>query len=102
MTATPLEAIDGGCAPDGWERLWASDRWSLRELPDGDLHSTVRTESVLFSGIPQPWLKEAAKRWTRARPLRGAAQRRCTTMVAASRDELGTTFLPTRLKPDRS
>ena len=73
MTATPLEAIDGGRAPDGWERLWASDRWPLRELPHSDLHSTVRAGSVLFSGIPQPWLKEAAKRWTRARLLRGGA-----------------------------
>jgi integrase len=73
MTATPLEAIDGGRAPDGWERLWGSDRWPLRELPHSDLHSTVRAGSVLFSGIPQPWLKEAAKRWTRARLLRGGA-----------------------------
>jgi hypothetical protein len=73
MTATPLEAIDGGRAPEGWERLWASDRWPLRELPHSDLHSTVRAGSVLFSGIPQPWLKEAAKCWTRARLLHGGA-----------------------------
>jgi integrase len=73
MTATPLEAIDGGRAPDGWERLWASDRWPLRELPHSDLHSTVRAGSILFAGIPQPWLKEAAKRWARARLLAGGA-----------------------------
>jgi integrase len=73
MTAAPLEAIDGGRAPDGWERLWISDRWPLRELPHSDLHSTVRAGSVLFSGIPQPWLKEAAKRWTRVRLLGGGA-----------------------------
>ena len=73
MTATPLEAIDGGRAPDGWERLWASDRWPLRELPHSDLHSTARAGSILFSGIPQPWFKEAAKRWARARLLAGAA-----------------------------
>jgi len=73
MTARPLEAIDGGRAPEGWERLWASDRWPLRELPHSDLHSTARAGSILFSGIPQPWFKEAAKRWARARLLAGAA-----------------------------
>ena len=67
MTGTPLEAIDGGRAPEGWERLWATDRWPLRELPHNDLHSNMRAGSILFSGFPQPWLKEAAKRWARAR-----------------------------------
>lgn len=73
MTATRLEAIDGGRASDGWAWLWASDRWPLRDLPHSDLHSTGRAGSILFSGIPQPWLKEAAKRWARARLLGGAA-----------------------------
>ena len=55
------------------ERLWASDRWPLRELPrQSDLHSTARAGSILFSGIaPQPWLKKAAKRSARARLSRG-------------------------------
>ena len=66
MTGTPLQAIDGGRAPEGWERLWASDRWPLRELPHNDLHSNMRGGSILFTGIPQPWLTEAAKRWARA------------------------------------
>src|SRR5450755_2282184 len=74
MTATPLEAIDGGRAPEGWERLWAADRWPLRELPHSDLHSTGRAGSILFSGIPQPWLKEAAKRWARAASGRWGAE----------------------------
>ena len=73
MTATPLEAIAGGRAPEGWERFWGSDRWPLREMPHSDLHSTVRAGSILFAGIPQPWLKEAAKRWARARLLAGGA-----------------------------
>jgi site-specific recombinase XerD len=38
----------------------------------------VRAGSILFSGIPQPWFKEAAKRWTRARLLAGGAP---TTMA---------------------
>ena len=78
MTGRPLEAIDGGRASDGWARLWASDRWPLRELPHSDLHSTVRAGSILFSGISQRWLKEAAKRWVRARLLAGGAP---TTMA---------------------
>ena len=73
MTATPLEAIDGGRAPDGWERLWASDRWPLRELPHAICTAPCAQESILFDGIPQPWLKEAAKRWARARLLAGGA-----------------------------
>ncbi|MGA2165927.1 MAG: site-specific integrase [Solirubrobacteraceae bacterium] len=78
MTARPLEAIDGGRAPRGWEELWAVDRWPLRELPHGDLQSTARDGSILFSGIAQPWLKEAAKRWVRARLLSGGS---ATTMA---------------------
>src|SRR5436190_15191154 len=67
MTGAPLEAIDGGRAPSGWEGLWASDRWSLRELPHADLQSIGRDGAILFDRIAQPWLKEAAKRWARAR-----------------------------------
>jgi integrase len=73
MTATSLSAIDGGRVLEGWERLWASDRWPLREMPHSDLHSSVRAGSILFAGIPQPWLKEAAKRWARSRLLAGGA-----------------------------
>ena len=73
MTANGLTAIDGGLAPSGWEGLWASDRWPLRELPHADLQSTGRDGAILFEGIGQPWLKEAAKRWARARLLAGGA-----------------------------
>ena len=73
MTAAPLEAIDGGRALSGWEGLWASDRWPLRELPHADLQSTGRDGAILFGRIAQPWLKEAAKRWARARLLAGGA-----------------------------
>ena len=38
-----------------------------------DLHSSMRAGSILFAGIPQPWFKEAAKRWARARLLAGGA-----------------------------
>lgn len=70
MTAEPLRALDGGRAPRGWESLWALDAWHQRELPHGDLASTYRGEVIVrFDGLMQPWLKEAAKRWARARLL---------------------------------
>jgi len=73
MTANGLTAIGGERASDGWERLWASDRWPLRELPHADLHSAGRGGAILFDRIAQLWLKEAAKRWARARLLVGGA-----------------------------
>ena len=72
MTADALRRIDGGLAPGGWEGLWALDRRPLRELPNADLQ-TGRDGAILFDGIAQPWLKEAAKRWARARLLAGGA-----------------------------
>ena len=73
MTASLLHAIDGGRPPLGWEELWASDRWPLRELPHADLQIVSRGGAILFDGIAQPWLKEAAKRWARGRLLSGGA-----------------------------
>jgi integrase len=73
MTTNGLAAIDGGQAPDGWAELWASDRWPLRELPHADLQIVNRGGAILFDGIAQPWLKDAAKRWARARLLVGGA-----------------------------
>jgi integrase len=81
MTGRPLEAIDGGRAPGGWEELWVSDRWVLRELPHSDLQSAGRGGAILFAGISQPWLKEAAKRWARARLLAGGAPTTMATYV---------------------
>jgi integrase len=72
MTARQLRAADGGRAPDGWEQLWVLDRWPLRALPHSDLHSSS-AGAIVFSGLVQPWLKEAAKRWMRVRLLSGTA-----------------------------
>jgi hypothetical protein len=72
MTARQLRAVDGARAPRGWEELWALDRWPLRALPHSDLHSSS-TGAIVFSGLVQPWLKEAARRWIRARLLAGTA-----------------------------
>ena len=73
MTANGLTAIAGGQTPDGWAGLWASDRWPLRELPHADLQGAGRGGAILFDRITQPWLREAAKRWARARLLAGGA-----------------------------
>ena len=58
MTARQLRAVDGGRAPDGWEQLWVLDRWPLRALPHNDLHGS--SGAIVFSGLLQPWMKEAA------------------------------------------
>ena len=68
--AEPLRVLDGGRAPRGWEALWIRDDWAQHELPHGDLASIYRGSVHLhFGAIVQPWLKEAAKRWVRARLL---------------------------------
>ena len=70
MSAEPLRVVEGGRAPRGWEALWAKDVWRQGELPHGDLASTYSGEVLIhFGGVRQPWLKEAAKRWARARLL---------------------------------
>jgi len=70
MSAEPLRVLEGGCAPRGWEALWAKDVWRQSELPHGDLASSYSGEVLLhFERLRQPWLKEAAKRWARARLL---------------------------------
>jgi site-specific recombinase XerD len=72
MTAEPLRVLDGGRAPRGWEELWRLDRWRQRELPHDDLASGSDGEAILrFDGLAQPWLREAAMRWARARLLSG-------------------------------
>src|SRR5450631_3547713 len=70
MSAEPLRVLDGGGAPRGWGKLWAKDVWRQGELPHGDLASTYNGEVLIhFERLRQPWLKEAAKRWARARLL---------------------------------
>lgn len=77
MTADALRVIDGGgAARSSWDALWAKDEWHQRELPHGDLATTYDREVVLrFGGLAQPWLKEAAKRWARARLLASLSPR---------------------------
>ena len=86
MTAEPLRVVDGGRAPQGWEALWPRDVWFASELPHGDLASRYRGEETLrFERIRQPWLKEAAKRWTRARLLSDTAPRTISAYLVSVR-----------------
>lgn len=76
MSAEPLRVVEGGREPRGWEALWRKDVWCQSELPHGDLASTYRGEEFIhFERIGQPWLKESAKRWARARLLSDTAPR---------------------------
>jgi integrase len=76
MSGEPLRVLQGGGAPRGWEALWATDVWRQSELPHGDLGSGYRGEVFIhFERLGQPWLKEAAKRWARARLLGDTAPR---------------------------
>ncbi|MBD0282969.1 MAG: hypothetical protein ICV69_12375 [Thermoleophilaceae bacterium] len=71
MTAAALRVLEGGRSPRGWEELWARDQWHPRELPHGEVASVPGGGGILhFEGLVQAWLRDAAKRWARARLLR--------------------------------
>jgi integrase len=73
MSAEPLRVAEGGRSPRGWEELWARDQWRPHELPHGDLAIGEGGVILHFEGLVQPWLREAAKRWARARLLASTA-----------------------------
>jgi hypothetical protein len=82
----PLRVIDGGRVPRGWEALWPRDVWFVSDLPHADLASRYRgEESLRFERIAQPWLKEAAKRWVRARLLSDTAPRTMSAYLVSVR-----------------
>ena len=86
MSAEPLRVIDGGRVARGWEALWPRDVWFQSELPHGDLASRYRGEETLrFERIRQPWLKEAAERWVRARLLSDTAPRTMSAYLVSVR-----------------
>ena len=81
-----LRVVDGGKAPTGWEALWPRDVWFSSELPHGDLAHRYRGgETLRFDRIAQPWLKEAAKRWTRARLLSDTSPRTISAYLVSVR-----------------
>ena len=54
----------------GWDVEYPRDTWRLRNLGISDPIAHVR-----FGGIPQPWLKDLAKRWCRWRLATGLQPR---------------------------
>jgi integrase len=66
-TARSLLAYARGQVEDlacgtGWDVEYPRDLWRLRKLGIGGPHARLT-----FGGIPQPWLRELAKRWLRWR-----------------------------------
>ncbi len=74
MSEPALRVLEGGGRLGAWAELFERDRWRQSELPHGDLSSTHRGDRTInFARIPQSWLKDAAKRWARARLLAGTS-----------------------------
>jgi len=72
MTAGALSVVAGDRVAGGWDTLWERDAWVFEESPHADLNPEQR--GVLrFGRIAQPWMREAAKRWARARLLRATS-----------------------------
>jgi integrase len=65
--------------PGSWDAEYPRDTWRLRRLG-----ITGRgTANLRFGGIPQPWLKDLAKRWTRWRISTGLSMSACYQGVRA-------------------
>jgi integrase len=65
----------------GWDAEYPRDTWRLRSLGISGPHATVR-----FGRIPQPWLKDLAKQWTRTRLAGGiSTSLACSAVNAISR-----------------
>ena len=66
----------------GWEAEYPRDVWRLRRL--GRHTGDGSPSRLCFDAIPQPWLKELAKRWVRWRLSSGlgsTAAARCVTVI---------------------
>jgi len=63
---------------EGWDNEYPRDTWHMRRLGIGSPCATLQ-----FAGIPQPWLKDLAKRWTRWRLSTGIPAQTCYRGVRA-------------------
>ena len=66
----------------GWEAEYSRDVWRLRRL--GRRTGDGSPSRLRFDAIPQPWLKDLAKRWVRWRLSSGlgsTAAARCVTVI---------------------
>jgi integrase len=59
-----LEDLQAG---GGWEAEFPLDIWDLRRLGLRPPSTTEATARLRFDRIPQPWLRQLAKRWVRSR-----------------------------------
>jgi integrase len=73
---------DLASGPHSWDTEYGRDTWRLRALGlDASSHPRLR-----FDGIPQPWLKDLAKRWLRWRLSTGLGPGQAyKSVVAVSR-----------------
>ncbi|MGO9726847.1 MAG: tyrosine-type recombinase/integrase, partial [Streptosporangiaceae bacterium] len=60
----------------GWDAEYPRDTWRLRSLGFSGPHATLR-----FDRIPQQWLKDMAKQWTRSRMLTGISTSHASSAV---------------------
>ena len=72
-TAAVADLADGS----GWDAEYPRDTWRLRRLGIGGPQRHPATSA----GIPQPWLKDLAKRWTRWRLAAGLSLAACGAAV---------------------
>jgi integrase len=63
---------------EGWDNEYPRDTWHMRRLGIDSPCATLQ-----FAGIPQPWLKDLAKRWTRWRLSIGISAQTCYRGVRA-------------------
>jgi integrase len=63
---------------EGWDSEYPRDTWRLRRLGIESGKATLQ-----FAGIPQPWLKDLAKRWARWRLSTGISPVTCYAGVKA-------------------
>jgi hypothetical protein len=63
---------------EGWDSEYPRDAWHLRRLGIDSQCATLQ-----FGGIPQPWLRDLAKRWTRWRLSTGLEAQTCYRGVRA-------------------
>ena len=64
---------------EGWDNEYPRDTWQLRRLGIHDTQYAI----LQFGKIPQPWLKDLAKRWTRWRLSTGMTAGTCYAGVTA-------------------
>jgi integrase len=70
-----------GTEDAAWDREYGRDVWRLRELGITDRGIA----HISFTGIPQPWLKDLAKRWARWRLSTGQVAETAALSVLAVR-----------------